>query len=122
MNKTALQFPRHLRLANAKEYRDVFQSTFRLKSRYVSFHIKTNEHSQPRLGLVIAKKNVRSAVMRNRLKRLLREGFRLRQHQLPEIDIVIVVYRGLETLVQAEQYQFLEQQWQKLIAQSKRVY
>ncbi len=41
-----------------------------------------------RLGLIIPKRIIAHAVSRNRVKRLLREGFRLRQHDLQGLDIV----------------------------------
>lgn len=43
-----------------------------------------------RLGLAIAKKQIRSAVARNRLKRLAREAFRTRRAQLAGLDLVVM--------------------------------
>ena len=42
-----------------------------------------------RLGLVIGKRAVRRAVDRNRVKRVLRETFRIRRLELPCVDIVV---------------------------------
>lgn len=44
-----------------------------------------------RLGLAVPKKHVHKSVERNRLKRLIRESFRLRQKQLEGKDVVVVV-------------------------------
>ena len=44
----------------------------------------------PRLGIIIAKKNVKLAVERNRLKRQLRETFRKQRQVLPSLDIVLL--------------------------------
>ena len=46
---------------------------------------------QARLGVVVAKRNVKLAVARNRLKRTVRESFRLQQSCLTGLDIVVVV-------------------------------
>ncbi len=44
------------------------------------------------------KKNVRRAHERNRIKRLTRESFRLRQHELPAMDFVVVAKKGVADL------------------------
>ena len=55
----------------------------------------------PRLGLVIAKRHLPLAVQRNRVKRLVREGFRASQTQLPPLDIVVRLARAPESEVSA---------------------
>ena len=44
---------------------------------------------RPRLGLMIGKKNARTAVLRNAVKRRIREQFRLRQSALPVSQYVV---------------------------------
>ena len=46
-----------------------------------------NDLGYPRLGLTVSRK-VGNAVIRNRWRRLLREAFRLVQHELPPLDLV----------------------------------
>lgn len=46
---------------------------------------------QARLGIVVAKKNIKLAVDRNRLKRLVRESFRKQQLGLLGLDIVVII-------------------------------
>ena len=75
----------------------------------------SNELSYPRLGVVTYKKNVKTAVLRNRLKRIAREAFRLRQSQLLAIDIVIVS-RNVSKLTSPQKIrQCIEQIFTKLI-------
>ena len=44
---------------------------------------------EPRLGLVIGKKLLRRAVDRNRVKRCIREQFRLNRGRLPACDLIV---------------------------------
>lgn len=73
-----------------------------------------NKIDHPRLGITIAKKRVRKAHNRNRVKRVLRESFRLHQHQLPNVDIVIIGKSPAETMTNQELFALLEKLWKKL--------
>lgn len=62
-------------------------------------HYRSNEGDGARLGLVIAKKLARRAVLRNLLKRLGREAFRQTRADLPPFDLVL---RLAKPVVKAE--------------------
>lgn len=49
-----------------------------------------NDVSRPRLGLVIGKRVSPRAVDRNRMRRIIREAFRLNAGELPALDIVVM--------------------------------
>ena len=56
-----------------------------------------NEAPRPRLGLMIGKKNARTAVLRNAVKRRIREQFRLRQTALPASQYVVRLSMAITT-------------------------
>jgi ribonuclease P protein component len=49
----------------------------------------TDVAARPRLGMMIGKKNARTAVLRNAIKRRIREQFRTRQRALPVAQYVV---------------------------------
>jgi ribonuclease P protein component len=58
--------------------------------------------SRSRLGITVSKR-IGNAVVRNRVKRLLREVFRLRQADMtPPIDLVVIAKPGAENLTYAQ--------------------
>jgi ribonuclease P protein component len=111
----AFSFGKRLRLLSASEYSWCFANT-QIKAACPELLIiaSNNNLDQPRLGLVIAKKHVKLATQRNRLKRLIRENFRLRQHQLPALDIIVLARKGIADLDNAALSRVLEKQWRRL--------
>ena len=80
---------------------------------------KPSELSYPRLGLVVSKKNIRLAADRNRFKRIVRESFRLKQHQFPPIDAIVLARRGADQLDNKAFLSILEKQWQRIIKKAQ---
>ncbi len=60
------------------------------------FSVLAGKGEQPnaRLGIVVGKRNVKLAVERNKLKRLVRESFRIQQQFLGGLDIVVVIKKN----------------------------
>ncbi|MFZ4573485.1 MAG: ribonuclease P protein component [Phycisphaerales bacterium] len=90
-----LTFPRTHRLAHNREFDAVFAAKLRRTRGPLTFHSLRNTMGHYRLGLSVGKA-VGGATVRNRFKRLIREAFRLRQHELPlsaeaGLDIVVSV-------------------------------
>lgn len=88
-------FPRNLRLLKAGDFRYVFDHT-KAKAHCPGFLLLAAPGLQdgPRLGFVMGKKHLKRAVQRNGFKRLFREAFRLQQHQLPPVDILVLAVKG----------------------------
>ncbi|UAA38799.1 ribonuclease P protein component [Paraneptunicella aestuarii] len=107
-------FSRELRLLTPSHFENVFSNAIPAVSPFLTLLGKSNQCEHPRLGITVSKKNVRKAHDRNRLKRLIRESFRLNQHELPHIDIVVVVKRGLDEQSNEEIFRLLSKLWKKL--------
>ena len=107
-------FPRELRLLTPEHFKRVFNEPVRAASPQLTLLAKTNELGHPRLGLTVPKKVLKRAVWRNRVKRLVRESFRHKQHELPPIDIVVIAKAGIGKLENAEITQLLEKLWRTL--------
>ena len=84
-----LQFGAELRLRSKPQFDAVYASGRRVDDRFFGVRVKPNGLSHARIGLAVAVKTAGNAVLRNRLRRLVRESFRLAQHQLPAVDIVV---------------------------------
>jgi len=112
---TDFAFLRGSRLLNAGDYRTVFNGAkVKVSDKHLLILACPNQLSRPRVGLVIAKKHVRLANQRNRIKRLIRESFRLQQHELPDLDIVVLARPGLGTLDNPALQQLLRDSWKRL--------
>ncbi len=89
--KNSLRFPAKMRLRLDRDFRRVYAGKQRVELGFLTIYALRNSLCHTRIGVSLPRK-VGTAVRRNRIKRLLREGFRLWQKQLPTcLDVVIVV-------------------------------
>ncbi|MBL8489669.1 MAG: ribonuclease P protein component [Rhodocyclaceae bacterium] len=95
-------FGRRLRLLEAAGFSAVFSARRSLRGESFDLLYKPNGGSGPRLGLVVAKKLARRAVMRNLLKRLARESFRAAAPGLPSVDLVLRLKKAVSGPVNRE--------------------
>lgn len=109
-----LTFVRELRLLTPSDFNHVFSQSIRVSSPYITFVARVNTLNHPRLGFAIAKKQIKHAHDRNRLKRVIREQFRLLQHELPKIDIIVMARTAAIELDNAALKQVLDKLWQRL--------
>ena len=94
MPQVAASFGRQYRLLNGAQYRQVFSQRQSVHGKYFSVHVAGNSLGHARLGLTVSRKVSKRAVQRNRIKRQVRESFRLNRGEMESIDFVTVAKPG----------------------------
>lgn len=108
------RFPRSNRLCVPAEYRGVFTTNTRsIDSRFVVLARK-NGLGRSRLGLAISKKKIPRATSRNRIKRIIRESFRLNKIMQKDYDLVVLPQKNLERTDMASLRKSLEKHWSNI--------
>ncbi|SIQ92175.1 ribonuclease P protein component [Marinobacterium stanieri] len=109
---TDFRYPRRLRLLTGGDFKRVFdRADVKVPDQRLLILARPNNLGHPRIGFVISKKNVRRAVQRNRVRRIIRESFRLHQHQLPALDMIILARKGLDELDNADVHAMIRRCW-----------
>ena len=87
------RLPKNERLLKASDFKFVFQNGTKYKGKYLLMFSVSGDTRK--FGVVVSKKVSKKAVVRNKIKRCLREIYRTNKYVLPEgTDIVIVALAG----------------------------
>lgn len=93
---TRYQFRKHQHLRSSSDFARVYERRCRAGDASLLLFAARNDLPYTRIGLSVSRKQG-NAVRRARLKRLLREAFRLSQHELPTgLDLILIPRAGTE--------------------------
>ena len=84
------RFPRAFRIRSNARFGRIFRDGRRARGNLLLVVGAENGLGHPRLGLSVGKKVWKSAVKRNRVRRVFREAFRLSAPERPPLDLVLV--------------------------------
>lgn len=111
-------FPKSSRLLRPGDYAKVFDDVkIRVPDRHFLILATPNTLGHARIGLIFSKRNLKLAVQRNRIKRLVRESFR-HQTGLPALDIVVLGRQGLAHQTNQAITDSLQHVWRRLVRKS----
>lgn len=118
-------FSKARRLLTPAAFKCVFDAApLRVSSKEILILARPNQTGYARLGLVIAKKHIRKATRRNRIKRIVRERFR---HELcaaagphAALDVVVLARGGLDRLDNAALHEMVNGLWRQLLRKARK--
>jgi ribonuclease P protein component len=113
-DRERLTFPAARRLRRKWEFDQLYARGKRLGNSYFGMTVHPNSLGLARLGTAVASKPFGGSVPRNRIRRLIRESFRLRQHELPNVDMVISARPPARQASAAELRASLDGLWDKV--------
>ncbi len=115
-------FSRQARLLHSREFQRVFNNTeCKSADALLTVLAVRNNCGHPRLGLAISKKKIKTAVARNKLKRLVRESFRLHKNEMANVDVVVLGQSRAATVSNKQAFESLETHWKNIIARCKKL-
>jgi ribonuclease P protein component len=99
----------------AEDFKRVFRRGARSSDAFFTLLASPNGLEWPRLGLAVSRRHAGSAVTRNRVKRIARESFRSRQHEIGGLDVIVMSRAPAATADNATLFTSLEGHWQRLL-------
>lgn len=101
--------PKENRLKKEKEFEKVFKGGRTLKGKSVFLRYLTNGTDKTKIGFVVSKKISKLAVIRNKIKRRMRDIVRLKKDTLKQgLSIIIISLPPIKTMAYREIKEDLE--------------
>jgi ribonuclease P protein component len=112
--RARLRFQPGLRLRRPQQFQHAYALGRKFNSEFFTANVTANSLDHPRLGLSVAARVVPTAVARNLIKRQVRSSFRLAQHELPAVDLVIGTRSAVRQATAAQLRAALAQLWERV--------
>lgn len=114
MNGRATALPRRARLTGKAQFDHVLAATRRRNSRYFRIALTDNALGYARLGMAVSRRVDKRAVVRNRLRRQIRESFRCAWPNLRPLDVVVTARPEAATAPRSDVWRDLVDFWPSL--------
>lgn len=89
--------PKKNRLKNKKDFEKIFKDGKGFKEGFLFLKTRKNDLKESRFGFIVSLKVSKKAVIRNRIKRRLREIIKEKLSEVsPGVDIVLIARKGIE--------------------------
>ena len=111
--------PKRYRLLRPANFSAVLDHGCRTRDALFTVYGKANSLAHVRLGVVVSRKVSLKAVVRNRLKRLVRESVRQHQRELRGMDLVVIAQRGAAGAMAPGISTSLERHWTSIIGRCR---
>ncbi len=112
-----LGLPRSHRLPNSRAFAAVKATAHKSHSLMFSVFATPNRLAHARIGLTVSRRVSPKAVVRNRIKRCIRESFRHHQQLLAGRDVVVIAKPKAGVAKNSEMDVLLEQHWKNISKQ-----
>lgn len=109
-----LSYPRTARLLLPGDFAALRRGSKRLAAQYFHCEFRPNDLDSARLGMAVSRRVSKRAVARNRIRRQIRESFRLGRATLPACDVLVVARASAAEQGNAILRADLDALWQKL--------
>jgi len=117
LSAATARYPSTYRLLKAAHFQRVFKRCeYKASDRFITILAVRNDLQHPRLGTAVSIKAAGNAVQRNRIKRLVRESFRLHQELLGGSDLVVLVRPGISSRSNQQLLSVLDTHWRTIAA------
>jgi ribonuclease P protein component len=110
--------PRSARLLRPADFARMRESSRRLSTPHLAIQYRANQAQTARLGMAVSRRVSKLAVVRNRIRRQIRESFRLHRTHLPATDILVIARPSAAMQSNHALRQDLDALWSRLVAAS----
>jgi ribonuclease P protein component len=109
-----LTLPARLRLRRKRDFDAAYARGRRVADGFFAVTASMNDTGAPRLGLAVAVRVAGGGVARNRIRRIIRESFRVHQRELPAVDLVVSARPKARTASGRQLHESLAALWKKV--------
>jgi len=109
-------FPRAARLLTPRDFARLRGISRRVSTRHFTAEVAPSAHDGARLGLAVSRRVSKSAVRRNRIKRIARDSFRRHRQRLPAVDVLVIARTSAVLEDNRSLHAEFERLWDRVVA------